>query len=164
MSSCLPWFKLLRPSGILTWMACQSKADRSLASPVVATSDDSLQIAFISPCPVSTCLPFILAVRINSYGIQEHRSFGVGSPLTYYTLFVDATSSDTWIGTRTISSEVLGVFFGLDFTNGYCFLERFYSVCDTTRSQVGFLSVEGVVTKEAASFRHSTVCELWKSE
>ncbi|KAG1797754.1 acid protease [Suillus plorans] len=27
---------------------------------------------------------------------------------------------------------------GLDFTNGYCFLERFYSVFDTTNSKVGF--------------------------
>lgn len=27
---------------------------------------------------------------------------------------------------------------GLDFTNGYCFLERFYSVYDTTNAQVGF--------------------------
>ncbi|KAG1898130.1 acid protease [Suillus fuscotomentosus] len=27
---------------------------------------------------------------------------------------------------------------GLDFTNGYCFLERFYSVFDTTNSRVGF--------------------------
>ncbi|KAG1789277.1 acid protease [Suillus plorans] len=27
---------------------------------------------------------------------------------------------------------------GLDFTNGYCFLERFYSVFDTTHSRVGF--------------------------
>ncbi|KAG2147744.1 acid protease [Suillus bovinus] len=31
---------------------------------------------------------------------------------------------------------------GLDFTNGYCFLERFYSVFDTTNSQVGFATTE----------------------
>ncbi|KAG2047767.1 acid protease [Suillus hirtellus] len=31
---------------------------------------------------------------------------------------------------------------GLDFTNGYCFLERFYSVYDTTNSQVGFATTE----------------------
>jgi hypothetical protein len=27
---------------------------------------------------------------------------------------------------------------GLDFINGYCFLERFYSVFDTTGGRVGF--------------------------
>ncbi|KAG1851515.1 aspartic peptidase domain-containing protein [Suillus tomentosus] len=31
---------------------------------------------------------------------------------------------------------------GDDFTNGYCFLERFYSVFDTTNSQVGFATTE----------------------
>ncbi|KAG1789276.1 acid protease [Suillus plorans] len=31
---------------------------------------------------------------------------------------------------------------GNDFTNGYCFLERFYSVFDTTNSQVGFATTE----------------------
>ncbi|KAG2363192.1 aspartic peptidase domain-containing protein [Suillus spraguei] len=31
---------------------------------------------------------------------------------------------------------------GLDFTNGYCFLERFYSVYDTTYSRVGFATTE----------------------
>lgn len=31
---------------------------------------------------------------------------------------------------------------GLDFTNGYCFLERFYSVYDTTNSRVGFATTE----------------------
>ncbi|KAG2114836.1 acid protease [Suillus clintonianus] len=31
---------------------------------------------------------------------------------------------------------------GLDFINGYCFLERFYSVYDTTNSQVGFATTE----------------------
>ncbi|KAG1774539.1 acid protease [Suillus placidus] len=31
---------------------------------------------------------------------------------------------------------------GLDFTNGYCFLERFYSVYDTSNSQVGFATTE----------------------
>ncbi|KAG1822108.1 acid protease [Suillus variegatus] len=31
---------------------------------------------------------------------------------------------------------------GLDFTNGYCFLERFYSVFDTTNSRVGFATTE----------------------
>lgn len=31
---------------------------------------------------------------------------------------------------------------GLDFTNGYCFLERFYSVYDTSNAQVGFATTE----------------------
>ncbi|KAG2087628.1 acid protease [Suillus discolor] len=31
---------------------------------------------------------------------------------------------------------------GLDFTNGYCFLERFYSVFDTTNSRVGFATTK----------------------
>ncbi|KAG1820851.1 aspartic peptidase domain-containing protein [Suillus subaureus] len=31
---------------------------------------------------------------------------------------------------------------GLDFTNGYCFLERFYSVYDTTNSRVGLATTE----------------------
>ncbi|KAG2120230.1 acid protease [Suillus clintonianus] len=31
---------------------------------------------------------------------------------------------------------------GLDFTNGYCFLERFYSVYDTANSRVGFATTE----------------------
>lgn len=31
---------------------------------------------------------------------------------------------------------------GLDFTNGYCFLERFYSVYDTSNSRVGFATTE----------------------
>ncbi|KAG2101600.1 acid protease [Suillus discolor] len=31
---------------------------------------------------------------------------------------------------------------GLDFTNGYCFLERFYSVFDTTNSRVGFATTQ----------------------
>ncbi|KAG1736329.1 aspartic peptidase domain-containing protein [Suillus lakei] len=31
---------------------------------------------------------------------------------------------------------------GLDFTNGYCFLERFYSVYDTTNSRVGFATTK----------------------
>lgn len=31
---------------------------------------------------------------------------------------------------------------GLDFTNGYCFLERIYSVYDTTNSRVGFATTE----------------------
>jgi hypothetical protein len=31
---------------------------------------------------------------------------------------------------------------GLDFINGYTFLERFYSVFDTTNSQVGFATTE----------------------
>ncbi|KAG2147742.1 acid protease [Suillus bovinus] len=31
---------------------------------------------------------------------------------------------------------------GLDFINGYCFLERFYSVYDTTNSRVGFATTE----------------------
>ncbi|KAG2147737.1 acid protease [Suillus bovinus] len=31
---------------------------------------------------------------------------------------------------------------GLDFMNGYCFLERFYSVYDTTNSRVGFATTE----------------------
>ncbi|OAX33575.1 acid protease [Rhizopogon vinicolor AM-OR11-026] len=31
---------------------------------------------------------------------------------------------------------------GLDFINGYCFLERFYSVFDTTNSKVGFATTE----------------------
>ncbi|KAG0705809.1 acid protease [Suillus ampliporus] len=31
---------------------------------------------------------------------------------------------------------------GLDFINGYCFLQRFYSVYDTTNSQVGFAKTE----------------------
>ncbi|KAG1821550.1 aspartic peptidase domain-containing protein [Suillus subaureus] len=31
---------------------------------------------------------------------------------------------------------------GLDFANGYCFLERFYSVYDTTNSRVGFATTE----------------------
>ncbi|KAG2120234.1 acid protease [Suillus clintonianus] len=31
---------------------------------------------------------------------------------------------------------------GLDFINGYCFLERFYSVYDTTNSRVGFSTTE----------------------
>ncbi|KAG1891615.1 acid protease [Suillus fuscotomentosus] len=31
---------------------------------------------------------------------------------------------------------------GLDFTNGYCFLQRFYSVYDTTNSRVGFATTQ----------------------
>ncbi|KAG2032183.1 aspartic peptidase domain-containing protein [Suillus americanus] len=31
---------------------------------------------------------------------------------------------------------------GLDFTNGYCFLERFYSVYDTSNSRIGFATTE----------------------
>ncbi|KAG2076186.1 acid protease [Suillus decipiens] len=31
---------------------------------------------------------------------------------------------------------------GMDFTNGYCFLERFYSVYDLTNSRVGFATTE----------------------
>jgi cathepsin E len=31
---------------------------------------------------------------------------------------------------------------GLDFINGYTFLERFYSVYDTTNQQVGFATTE----------------------
>ncbi|KAG2032182.1 aspartic peptidase domain-containing protein [Suillus americanus] len=31
---------------------------------------------------------------------------------------------------------------GLDFTNGYCFLERFYSLYDTSNSRIGFATTE----------------------
>ncbi|KAG1842521.1 acid protease [Suillus subalutaceus] len=31
---------------------------------------------------------------------------------------------------------------GMDFTNGYCFLERFYSTYDTTNSRIGFATTE----------------------
>ncbi|KAG2048396.1 acid protease, partial [Suillus hirtellus] len=47
------------------------------------------------------------------------------------------TADDIYLVVADIGSDS-----GWDFTNGYCFLERFYSVFDTTNSRVGFATTQ----------------------
>ena len=50
---------------------------------------------------------------------------------------IGGTSDDIYLVVSDIGSNSGQ---GLDFINGYAFLERFYSVFDTTNSQIGFAS------------------------
>ncbi|KAG1868579.1 acid protease [Suillus subluteus] len=52
---------------------------------------------------------------------------------------IGGTSGDIYL---VISSTGSPSGSGMDFTNGYCFLERFYSTYDTTNSRIGFATTE----------------------
>ncbi|KAG1827735.1 aspartic peptidase domain-containing protein [Suillus subalutaceus] len=57
----------------------------------------------------------------------------------YFTTAIGGTTDAIYL---VISSTDTPSGFGLDFVNGYCFLERFYPVYDTTNSRVGFATTE----------------------
>ncbi|KAG1834412.1 aspartic peptidase domain-containing protein [Suillus variegatus] len=88
----------------------------------------------------------LLRITTTQYSALKDLNFVVGS--NTYTLTANAQiwprSLNTYIGGTTnyiyLVVNDLGTPSGegLDFINGYTFLERFYSVFDTTHSQVGF--------------------------
>ncbi|KAG2062196.1 hypothetical protein BDR06DRAFT_868604, partial [Suillus hirtellus] len=88
----------------------------------------------------------LLRITTTQYSELQDLNFVVGS--NTYTLTPNAQiwprSLNTYIGGTTsyiyLVVNDLGTPSGegLDFINGYTFLERFYAVFDTTNSQVGF--------------------------
>jgi len=92
----------------------------------------------------------LLKISSEQYSSLSDLNFQIGS--NTYTL-----SANAQIWPRSLNSEIGGdsgsIYLaiadigsnsgsGLDFINGYAFLERFYSVFDTTNSQVGFATTQ----------------------
>jgi hypothetical protein len=92
----------------------------------------------------------LLRITTAKYDVLEDLNFNIGS--NTYALTPNGQiwprALNTYIGGSSsyiyliVSSIGAPSGEGLDFINGYTFLERFYSVFDTTNSQVGFATTE----------------------
>ncbi|KAG1784723.1 uncharacterized protein HD556DRAFT_1451470 [Suillus plorans] len=83
-------------------------------------------LAFLS-LSTSTSLYLCIALSPATLKFTDATDISVESPPTYYTLFVDAASSNTWIRANVPYMKTA-------MSHGYCFLEQFCSVCNTTNS------------------------------
>ncbi|KAG1851517.1 aspartic peptidase domain-containing protein [Suillus tomentosus] len=91
----------------------------------------------------------LLKISSDQYDKLSSLYFTIGNEVTYkltpnaqiwprsLNSVIGGTTDDIYLVVADIGSDS-----GWDFTNGYCFLERFYSVFDTTNSRVGFATTQ----------------------
>ena len=77
----------------------------------------------------------MLSILQTSYGLTANAQIWPRSLNTE----IGGTSGDIYLVVNDIGSDSGE---GLDFINGYAFLERFYSIFDPTNSRLGFASTQ----------------------
>ncbi|KAH9837240.1 acid protease [Rhodofomes roseus] len=85
--------------------------------------------------PLSPFQRALISVRQTTYGLTANAQIWPRS----LNSAIGGTADDIYLVVNSIGSASGE---GLDFINGYAFLERFYSVYDTTNSQVGFAETQ----------------------
>ncbi|TFY59343.1 hypothetical protein EVJ58_g5834 [Rhodofomes roseus] len=96
-----------------------------------ATEDESTGLLRISSSQYSNLETLSFDIGGTTFGLTANAQIWPRSLNTA----IGGSADDIYLVVSDIGSESGS---GLDFINGYAFLERFYSVFDTTNSQVGF--------------------------
>ncbi|KAG1870699.1 acid protease [Suillus subalutaceus] len=118
-----------------TFISIATDAFDKYQSATGATLDESTGLLQISPDQYNQLSSLYFTTGGVTYELTPNgqiwpRSLNTAIGGTTDAIYLVISSTDTPSG------------FGLDFVNGYCFLERFYSVYDTTNSRVGFATTE----------------------
>ncbi|KAG1887146.1 acid protease [Suillus subluteus] len=118
-----------------TFISIATDAFDKYQSATGATLDESTGLLQISPDQYNQLSSLYFTTGGVTYELTPNgqiwpRSLNTAIGGTTDAIYLVISSTDTPSGS------------GLDFVNGYCFLERFYSVYDTTNSRVGFATTE----------------------
>jgi len=100
-----------------------------------ATYDDTTGLLRISSSDYDNLEDLNFNIGSNTYALTANAQIWPRSLNTY----IGGSSDDIYLVVNDLGSPSGE---GLDFINGYTFLERYYSVFDTTNSRVGFATTE----------------------
>ncbi|KAH7929466.1 acid protease [Leucogyrophana mollusca] len=100
-----------------------------------ATEDEDTGLLCITTAQYDTLEDLTFTIGSSSYALTPNGQIWPRALNTY----IGGTSSNVYLIVNSIGTPSGE---GLDFINGYAFLERFYSVFDTTNSQLGFATTE----------------------
>ncbi|TFY59350.1 hypothetical protein EVJ58_g5833 [Rhodofomes roseus] len=118
-----------------TLVLIASDAYSAYKSAVGGTEDQSTGLLRISSSQYSNLDTLNFKIGDTTYGLTANAQIWPRS----LNSAIGGTADDIYLVVNSIGSASGE---GLDFINGYAFLERFYSVYDTTNSQVGFAETQ----------------------
>ncbi|KAG2363833.1 aspartic peptidase domain-containing protein [Suillus spraguei] len=118
-----------------TFILIATDAFHKYRSATGGTLDEDTGLLKISPDQYKRLSSLFFNIGVHSYELTPNAQIWPRS----LNAAIDGTTDGIYLVVADTGSPSGS---GLDFTNGYCFLERFYSVYDTTNSRVGFAPTE----------------------